>query len=57
MQLITSNLVKENNDIVLRAILQEILEITMKNPIFRDVTKEAIILNLIFGVQNGKDIN
>jgi len=42
MQLIPSNLVKENNDTVLRTILQEILEITMKNPIFRDVTKEAI---------------
>jgi hypothetical protein len=27
---------------VLRTILQEILEITTKNPIFRDVTKEAI---------------
>lgn len=42
MQLIPSNLVKENNDTVLRTILQGILEITMKNPIFSDVTKEAI---------------
>lgn len=42
MQLIPSNLVKENYDTVLMTTSKEILEITMKNSIFRDLPKEAI---------------